>query len=779
MFYLNRGGAPEGPYEEGRIVQMIQSGELTQAGVCPVGQNQWWQLNQIPAFANALAQRAAAAAAPPAGYGPPPQQYGQPPAQPGGYGPPAQPGGYGPPAQPPAYGAAPQGYGPGPTAPGPTAGGYAPGPTAGGYGPGPTAGSYGPGPTAGGYGPGPTAGGYGPPAQAMSPGGARRTVPEEKKKGGRTLLIVGLVGVLLVFLASSAVGAYLLFFSSGGAPQMSATMPRDSEMLIEVASLPKLLLDLKDVEYFDTTLRDDKKVLDDTADSVAKAFDISLDDARAFLVASRTVGVAARKLSTQPEAAFAIGFASAAPVEALLKSPRFVASGALGQTGKRYQLTRKQLLSSVGQDVVLKALADAELGNGKEVLVWFPDKRLLSFGTEAFVTDLAKVVEQGAAAVSANPSFEAAAKDFDSNARLTAFLDPTVFASIDDPKVKELVDSYFKPAGPMTGSLTVKSAGFVTSLTGRIIGSKLPKASSYEAPTKLELPNRLPVETFAYAAFQTQTKMTGADVEKLIFDQLEAANPRSKLEAQQGLAQMEQLLGVSVAKLIDGLGGEAVLALASPADVALDASILAQGPQAAAKFNVTWVQQLKDDTEYKRLAAQLKAKIIPTVREATLTEDGPGFALTPRGAPLAVSLRVKFFDKHLFITAGGNSLCDRAEAAFSKGDRTLKDDAAHQAALAALPDKHHFRLWLDTGRLVDTLFKNPLLRARASENGVQLEKFRLTGPQRVTSALTVRSEVENEVWSYRLDALNMQALAPIGLGATALSGLGGRGALPL
>jgi hypothetical protein len=591
--------------------------------------------------------------------------------------------------------------------------------------------------------------------------------------------LVGLGLILVVFLASSAIGAYLLFFSSGGAPQVSASMPRDSEMLVEVSSLPQLLVDLKNVEYLDTSLRDDKKVFDDTADSVAKAFDISLGDARAFLVASRTVGFAGRKLSTQPEAAFAIGFASAAPVEALLKSTRFVASGALGQTGKRYQLTKKQLQSSVGQDLLLKSLADAELGTGKEVLVWFPEKKLMAFGTETFVTDLAKVIESGAAAVNANPSYQAAAKDFDTNARVTAFLDPTVLSSIDDVKVKELVDSYFKPAGPITGTLSVKSAGFVTSVTGRIIGSKLPKASSYEPPNKLELPNRLPVETFAYTAFQTQTKLTGAEAQKLILDQLEAANPRSRREVEQGLQQIEQQLGVSFSKLVDGLGTEAVLALSAPTDLLLDASLLGQGPQAAAKFNVTWVQQLKDDSEYKRLASQLKQKLLPSVREVNLTEDGPGFSLTPRGAPFPVSLRVKFFDKYLFITAGGNTLCDRAEGAFSKGDRTLKDDAAHQAALSALPDKHHFRLWLDTGRLADTLFKNPLLRARAAENGMQLEKFRLTGPQRVTSALSVRSDVQNEVWTYRMDALNLQALAPLGLGASSLSGLGGRSpALP-
>jgi hypothetical protein len=109
----------------------------------------------------------------------------------------------------------------------------------------------------------------------------------------------------------------------------------------------------------------------------------------------------------------------------------------------------------------------------------------------------------------------------------------------------------------------------------------------------------------------------------------------------------------------------------------------------------------------------------------------------------------------------------------------LKDDAAHQAALAALPEKHHFRLWLDTGRVADTLFKNPLLQARATEAGIQLDKFRLTGPQRVTSALSVQSEVQNEVWTYRVDGLNLQAVAPLGMGAFALGSarLGG-GTLP-
>ena len=122
------------------------------------------------------------------------------------------------------------------------------------------------------------------------------------------------------------------------------------------------------------------------------------------------------------------------------------------------------------------------------------------------------------------------------------------------------------------------------------------------------------------------------------------------------------------------------------------------------------------------------------------------------------------------VTAGSNALGDRAEAAFSKGDRTLKDDAAHQAALATLPDTAHFRLWIDSGRVLDVLLKNPLLKARLVEAGLSLDKITLAGPNRVVSALSVRSEVQTEVWTYRVDALNFQALAPLGAGAAVLAG---------
>ena len=727
MYYLSRGAAPEGPFEEGRLVHMIQSGEVTQGGICPVGQNQWLSLDAVPSFAQALAMRASPpphGTAP--GYGAPPtpnhpQQYGQPPAAAAGYGQPPGPTGYGQPPGPAGYGQQP-----------------------------PAQAAY-----------GAAAPAYGAPAGYGSPGA-------EPPKKSRAMLFAAIGGGAVLLIVGIAVAAYALIFSSGGAANIAKSLPKDCEFLIEVPSARKLVSDMHDVQFLDTTLRDDKKVFDDSADALSKAFDISTADALTLLASSETFGIAGRKLSTNPEVVIALGMKLASPVETLLKSPRFASAGTLGKSGKRYTLTSKPEVSGTG--VAVKALSNAQFRvGGKEALVWFPDAKLLVMGSELLVTDLAQVVESGADAITENPSYQAAGKNFESGARVTAFLDPNVFLTIADPRVKELVDGYFKPAGPLTASLQVKPAGFVTSHTGRFSGAKLPRSTAYEGPQALDLAQRLPLETFAYIAFSTHTKLTGAETEKQLFDQVSSVEPTARAQIEQGLRQLEAMLGVTAVKLVDGVGGQSVLGVSAAAGTSLD-SLSLGAPLAASHFNVTWVVELKDEAEFKKLSAQLKTKLLPNFREVAVAPDGDGFTLTARGLPLPVSARVKFLDKHLLVTAGGNSLCDRAEAAFSKGERTLKDDAAHKSALGALPSKQHFLMWIDSGRIGDTLVKDARVHAQLNESGMSIDKVLLTGDQRVTSALAMSGEVKDDMWTYHLDTLNMQALAPLGAYGSMLGG---------
>ncbi len=422
---------------------------------------------------------------------------------------------------------------------------------------------------------------------------------------------------------------------------------------------------------------------------------------------------------------------------------------------------------------MLKGLAEAQIAAvGQGALVWFPKTRVLAIGSDLLIRDLALVIESGSPSITDNPAFQAAAKDFDAKARLTMFLDPSLLTTSTDPKLRQVVDDYFKPTGPLTGSLQVKPAGFLTRFIGRVQGAKLPRAASYEAPQALDLGARLPEETLCYLDFSTRTKLSGADAQKLLLDQVGSVDAHARAQAEQGLHQLETLLGVSASKLLDGAGGQSVIGLSAAPATSLEA--LGTGSASCDLLQPQLAARVEERSRIQAARAQLKQKLLPTFREVTVTDDGTGgFSVVPRGTTLAVSLRVKFLDKYLFVSAGSNALADRTEAAFSKGERTLKDDAAHQSALATLPDTQHFLMWLDAGRIADTLQKSPLVKAQLSQNGVSLDKLKLTGPDRLVSALSVRSEVQNEVWTYQLDALNLHALAPLGAAGALFGGLRG------
>jgi hypothetical protein len=53
-WWLNRGGRPEGPYQDGQIYQLIQSGQLRGAHICEDGAQGWTPIEQHPVFGPAM-----------------------------------------------------------------------------------------------------------------------------------------------------------------------------------------------------------------------------------------------------------------------------------------------------------------------------------------------------------------------------------------------------------------------------------------------------------------------------------------------------------------------------------------------------------------------------------------------------------------------------------------------------------------------------------------------------------------------------------------------------
>jgi hypothetical protein len=766
MFYLNRTGAPEGPFPEAQIIAMIQRGEVVQANICPVGQTQWQPISSHPPFAQALAQKAApqspqgyAQPPTPQGYAPPAQGYAQ---QPGPQGYAQQPGPQGYAQQP-----GPQGYAQPPTPQGyaPPAQGYAQQPAAQGYGQPPTPQGYGPA-----HGAAPTQPGH-PPAHVSQASAPAQAVPVAagagaKKKSKAGLIIGVVVGVLVLIGAGGALAYYKLL--GGRGPEIASALPRDTELFLEIPNLRRLALDVHNLDFVDKKAADEKKLLEDAIQVVSESFDLSKEDAQSLLFGMESLGVGMRRLDQRPEAAFVFGFGSGNPVEALLASKRFTEAGAFGETGKKYTLA-EQKLEAPSNDPTRQALAAMALRGSREVLVWFPKKQLVVAGTEALVADMAKVLEQGAPSLEKNEAFEKARDDFEDGARIVGFFDPssTLASASSRPATKEIIDGYFKSAGPITAAVRMKSAGAVFDVTARFSGDKLPK-SGVTPPIELDLVKRFPAETFAYIAFVSKGATTGADYEKQLLDSIRGVDAATAKQTELGLRQMEQSLGVTFAKLIDSLGNQGAIGVAAPETFFLDPS---KGPQQVHELAAFAVMQLGDEVPLKTALAKLqKLAGAALEQQATVKETSDGYVVTPKSDIFPISLHVKFTAKQLVIGLGGNTLVDKGiKTLASGGAGSLETVAAHKAALSALPAKAHALMWVDSGRIADTLLKSPLIKEVATRSGLDLAKIQLAGEKRLTSAFSIDIETANDVWTYRVHALNAPALGALGA-ASALVG---------
>ncbi len=70
-------------------------------------------------------------------------------------------------------------------------------------------------------------------------------------------------------------------------------------------------------------------------------------------------------------------------------------------------------------------------------------------------------------------------------------------------------------------------------------------------------------------------------------------------------------------------------------------------------------------------------------------------------------------------------------------------------------------MWVDTGRITSVMLDGAthVSRKSAVSSMFPMDAIRLTGPDRVTSALSVGASVKNGVWTIDFDSLNLPATA--------------------
>jgi hypothetical protein len=671
------------------------------------------------------------------GYGPPPDG--------GGYGPPPGGGGYGPP---------------------PGGGGYGPPPGGGGYGPPPGGGGYGPPPGGGGpadpVGPTQAATGYGGPIQATSMGGGGAP---PKKKGGAGL-IIGLVVVLLV-LGGGAAAAWMWLRSTG--PELAKYVPKDAEVYVEVPSFTKALVSFVDMDPIDKAALDPDKRSGEMYKGFAKAFDLKEEDAKAFFTDMTGVAFAGRDLDDEAHGAMLIGFGSSGAVEKFLKSERLAKDEKVG-SGMAYHIEKRDEEDTEDMKWSERAFSELSHEGEKSVFVWFADQKLLVIGDTDYVEDISKVMGGSKESLkSGNDAFKSA--KWPSGSTMIAWVDSKV---VDDDDIKK---DFMDGVGPFLGSMRFVDAGMVTTLSGELKGKKLPDDKSIEKASTLELPNKVPADTLAYLAFSTKTGMTGEEAQKQIIKNLEEEDEDAAEKFEEAMEQSKEKLGLDIKTFYDLLGDEAILAVTVDDDLDFE-MIEKKDKEALEHVGVVFALQIKDEAKAKKVVkkAQEELEELGKMMKAEISDKDGGFMVEPEDDSVPVIGSLTFQGKYLVLAIGEKKRHNAMVDAINGKGKTLGDDKAHQKALKAFDGKPHMLFWMDSGRINKSMLDDAEgLEDMMKEQGIPLKAFRLTGDDRMTTAMAVRLEANKGVWSYQVEGLNLPALAPAGMLANMKKMAGGGG----
>ena len=582
--------------------------------------------------------------------------------------------------------------------------------------------------------------------------------PGAKPKSNALLFAVLGGGALLLLLGAGTAVALYFFVLRGASPHLAQSVPKNASLYVEIPSVTHSIVALATMRALDTSKINEKQTTDDAVTGFASSFSISQDDARVVVVG---VGAAAFAVTSSQHDGAALVALSSSGADKLLAAKRFTAQGTFGKAGKRYTLAANTPSAQAGKSSPVQQALDQLSTGPSDALVWFAKSNLLVIGGLPEVTEIAHVLEDGADSLEKSDAYVKAKQSFEAGADAIMFYDTHALSDMTDKDVQKLVKSYLRDFDPVTTSVRFVKAGVLIDTHGKLTGDSLPPDTLISA-AKLTYPHQLPKETVGYMAFSTKTGMKGADARAAMIKHAQQTDPESAKALQDGLAEIEKAMGFTLDQIIDMVGDESAIAILLDKDFTYKAG---DGfADEASKLGLVYELAVKDPGIAKQILAAIRTKISAPdfAKLATVKPDGDGFEIDPLtndAFPLP-NVRVKLENNKIVAVLASGPLAERALAALEQGKDTLKDDPAHESALGALPTDAHVYMWLDTGRL-GTLLNTaaPGSAAAAKEMGVPIDAIRLTGPDRLTTAMALRYQGSNGAWTVDFDTLNVPGLA--------------------
>lgn len=610
-------------------------------------------------------------------------------------------------------------------------------------------------------------GGYGYPPQQQQwqqPMPVQHAPPHAPppKKGSGGLIALVLITLLLVGGGIAAAVVYFVVLAKP-APHLAAYVPKNASVYVELPSVKRSIVSAATMKPLDASRVDDKVMTLELDTAFARAFALPQGDAHSLVSALDAAAFVARDTNNAGKAALIISFTGTAPVEKLLHSPRFSESGAFLGGGMRFSLlARSSFEISPNAGPIEIALSDMKTGRHSEDLIWFAKKKLLVWGDDQIVTDIGSVIGGSADSLEKNDAYKNAKRTFEGGADVAFFFDTHDLDDVRDPSSKKLLDGWIQNRDPVTGAIKLVKAGVMMDAHATLTGTSLPPGDLVPPASKLVYPHKLPAETVAYMALSTKTKMNGSAIRAMLFKSVDEADATSGRELRSNLDAMERSVGFKLDDLVDLAGDEAAMAIVVDPAFKLDTT---NGVvDELTSFGVVYALAVKDDAKAKMVLAKLRAQLeTPDLASYVKVSSLPdGWEADPQTAATfpVPNLTVRYDGKQVVAVLASPAIAKRAFDALMSNKATLATNPAHELAFGALPQDANFYMWLDTGRITSVMLDGASHAKRAATPTLlPADAIRLTGPDRVTSALAIRTTQKTGVWTVDIDSLNLPATA--------------------
>lgn len=603
-----------------------------------------------------------------------------------------------------------------------------------------------------------------PPGAPGAPGVPGGQAAAPKKKGGAGA-IIGIVAALAV--VGGLVAAYFIFFA-GPSSQLSKKVPKDTEIFFEVPDVKHALGEFADMDIIDHKKLDSKKWSNEMRQGLEDAFDIKKDAAEDLMHSVESVAIAQRDVTRDQESVTLISFSSTDGMEKLLKSERFskeddVGSGALYEV-ERLEVDDPEEMSDWSAPKKMFAGMRFDAKSKYKAFVWFEKEKLLCIGNPDYIEDISSVLD-GSDSLQAHEDWGKA--KFEGGAGI-AFISSELTGKVDDDDVKRFMKGYFSEVAPFAGAMKFTSAGVLITLTGEMKGNKISEEDELASPASLDLYEKLPEETIAYAALSTTKKDDGKAAKKWLIKKLKSIEEGLGDEADDAFDAMDDQLDFDVVEMFDAMGDSMVIAVGVDRKIEYDED--KKPEEYIEEAGVAYLIEVGDEDKAKKIVKKLKEKLFeedgPLEKMYEVDDKGDGFEAVPgEDAPDSVpEVHVVVEKEYVLVTAGG--LAKRFKEAAEKGKKTLADDKAHKTAIGSFSGDPRAIVWIDTGWLGGKFLEFAKDNDKMSEElddfedetGFSPDAIVTKGDDRLTSAIALVVDTSSDKWDLKLQALNGSVL---------------------